>query len=339
MFLKNKIKSADFLRFLVVLIISLTASYTIIYTSIHFFSDSNPGGNDDALSYLSMYRGEQVDDIHWPSRVLIPFLARCLPNPPEWLFQINRNLSDSWLATVKFGIVNFFFLVATGIIFFYFLISLDLSISESLIGILLFYVSRPVVHSAGMPMAEAAGYFFLLLCWYAIQRQNLIMLAIGFLIGMFAKETIFLVFPIILVSPFKYKIRVISLLILGTIIYYILRCFGIYNINDIKLYLNMRLLADNFKYVLLSMTRFNKIIDLFSSFGILWIPALYALMRPDTPLLLHLWSYSIVIMLMVIFLGALDLGRILFCVFPVVIPLALYGMRYMLRNGRQFYFR
>lgn len=338
MFLKNKIKSADLFRFLVVLIISLTASYTIIYTSIQFFSDSNPVGNYDALYYLSMYRGERVDDIYWPSRVLTPFLARCLPNPPEWLFQINRNISDSWLATVKFGIVNFFFLLATGIIFFYFLISLDFSVTESLIGILLFYVSTPVVHSAGTPMVEAAGYFFLLLCWYAIQCQNLIMLAIGFLIGMFAKETVFLVFPIILLSHLKYKIRAISLLILGTIIYYILR-FAIYNINAIELYLNMGLLVSNVKYGLLSMTRFNKIIDLFSSFGILWIPALYALMRPDTPLLLHRWSYSIVIMLVVIFLGGLNLGRMLFYVFPVVIPLALYGMRYMLRNGRQFYFR
>ncbi len=81
---------------------------------------------------------------------------------------------------------------------------------------------------------------------------------------------------------------------------------------------------------MLRLFTFSKLADLFSSFNLLWFPALYALIRCNPPTLLYRWSYLAIVMLIMILLFGLSLGRILFYAFPVVIPLALYGIRGML---------
>ena len=131
------------------------------------------GGTFDAQYYVSMYKGEKVDNIYWPSRLVTVALARAIPDLPLCLFNPVRQGNDLWQVTVKFGIVNFILLVATGILFFYFLSFLGYSFLESIIGILFFYTARPVVQYSAVPMVEAAGYFFLLLCLYAILKENL----------------------------------------------------------------------------------------------------------------------------------------------------------------------
>ena len=316
--------------FLVVLILCVTASYTIVYTGIQSFREGEPsGGNSDTLDYLAMYRGEKISHVYGAPRVAIPLLVRSLPDPPGWIFDSTRRITDTWIATVKFGIVNFVFLALTGILFFYFLLQLDFSTWESLLGILLFYTARPLVQHAGVPMLETAGYFFLLLCVYAILREHYVMLVLTFLVGVFVKETVFLALPALLLSEQKHhKVKLISLLLPGFIAYYTFR-FYLYHIDVRELWFDTKLTSQA-REALFSAAHFNKLLDLFSSFGLLWIPALYALMHAKLPALLRRWSYLIVIMVAVIFLFRLDLGRILFNTFPVVIPLALYGIRGML---------
>ncbi len=316
--------------FLVVLIVCVTASYAIVYTGIQSFTEAESfGGSSDTLDYLAMYRGERISHVYRAPRVMIPLLARFLPDPPGWIFDSTRRITDTWIATVKFGIVNFVFLAMTGILFFYFLLQLDFSTWESLLGMLLFYTARPVVQHSGIPMLEAAGYFFLLLCVYAILREYYIMFAVAFLIGVFAKETVFLALPAVLLSEQKHKARLIFLLLPGFIAYYTFR-FHLYHIDARELYFDMRLISQARENLLFA-AHFNKLLDLFSSFGMLWIPALYALMYGKLPALLRRWSYLVVIVVVAIFLFSFGLGRILFNTFPVVIPLALYGIRGMLR--------
>ena len=315
---------------LVVLIVCVTASYAIVYTGIQSFTEAGPPeGKQDTLDYLAMYRGEKINHVYGAPRVAIPLLVRSLPDPPGWIFDSARRITDTWIATVKFGIVNFVFLALTGILFFYFLLQLDFSTWESLLGILLFYTARPVVQQAGLPMLEVTGYFFLLLCVYAILREYYVMLAVTFLVGVFVKETVFLALPAVLLSEQKHKVRLILLLLPGFIVYYTFR-FYLYHIGARELYFDMELISQARERLLLA-AHFNKLLDLFSSFGMLWIPALYALIYGKLPALLRRWSYLIVITVVVIFLFSLNLGRILFNTFPVVIPLALYGIRGMLR--------
>ncbi len=71
----------------------------------------------------------------------------------------------------------------------------------------------------------------------------------------------------------------------------------------------------------------NGLVDWISSFNLFWIPALYAIVRRLTPSVLRGWLWFIpIVAVMILFLGG-NLGRILFLTFPVVIPLALIGMR------------
>jgi len=324
--LKNITESHYLIKFTVVLIISLTASYAIVYTGIQSFSESEPGGNSDALIYLSMYNLKTVYG-HWRYRVLTPFLARALPDLPNSLFNNGRAITDFWIAKAKIGIINFLFLSATGILLFYFLLSFDFSFFESLIGILLFYTARPVVQSAGAPMVEASTYFFLILCFYAIRLNNLPLLTLCSSIGIFAKEATFIIIlSAVLFSELKNKIKAIFLLFPGIAIYLIFR-FYIYP-DPQETYFNINILIAWSR--LYSLIRFNKVMDLFSSFGLLWIPAIYALINRKGSTQILRWSYLILILLGVIFLLGPNLGYSLFYVFPVIIPLALYGIRYML---------
>lgn len=324
------LKSAAFFRFLTVLLICLTASYAIVYTAIQNFSEADPGGNYDALLYLSIYRGQEAPVKYWSSRIVTPFLARILPDPPGWLFSPQRELSEPWIAKIKFGTVNFIFLTLTGILLFYFLLSFEFSPAESLLGVLLFYSMRPVVQYAGTPMAEAVGYFFLLLCFYAIRKNNLILLAIGFLPGVFIKEAAFLSFGAVLLFErrfwrSRFALRALFLLIACSLVFYATRLY-IFHIPLGERHFSL-LTTNNLKNVLMGVFSFNKAADLLSSFGLLWILFAYGLIRGRPAELMRRWSYLVVVLLAVIFLLQLNLGRLLFFVFPVVIPLVLYGIR------------
>lgn len=328
-------KTSKLVLFFIVAAICITASYSIVYTQIQYFSYSSLGGNEDALRYLAMYRGEKLG-MPWRFRVLIPFFAKILPDPPRMLFSENRVISDLWIAKIKFGIINFLFLILIGILFFYFMNALGLSILESFIGVLLFYTARPIVQNIGPPVIDAAAYFFLLLCLYALKRQNLILLVIGFYIGIFVKETIFFIFPAILFSQFKHKIRALFSLVPITIIYLFIR-FYIYP-DPADDFFRLKYIFF-FKDQLFALFHFNTMLDLFSSFGLLWIPAIYALTLTKLPLLLKRWSWlAIIILVMTILLNdGGNFGRHSFNAFPIVIPLAMYGIHYVLeyckRNG------
>ena len=313
----------------IALTISITVSFAIVYTHVQYFTPANPGGNFDASKYISVYDGKEIEG-HWRFRPLTPFLARILPDPPHWLFSKHRDITDLWIAKIKFGAVNLFFLTATGVVLFWFLGAFGLSLFESLVGMLLFYTARPVLQSAGTPTADAAFYCFLLVCLYALYRQNLFLLVAGFSMGIFAKEAMFLVFPALLLSQMKRKTLVCTLLIPSTLAYFFFR-FYLYP-DSAERYFNLVYLF-RFTQQIFSLVHCNVLLDLFSSFGLLWAFALYALFYSGTPVLLKRWSWLVLLILgMIVFLGG-NFGRIAFKAFPIVIPLALYGIRALLAQS------
>jgi len=315
-------------KILVVLTLCLSVSYAIVYTGIQFFSQDSLVKIPDTAKYLALYHKEPVIG-HWRWRVLVPLLARSLPDLPGYFFSERRETTDLWQAKVKFGIVNFAFLSATGILFFYFLGALGFFAWEALLGVLLFYTARPVIQSAGIPMTDAAGYFFLLLCFFGLLRKDLVLLSAGFFGGIFARETVFLAFPACLLLPdgIRFKIKACSvtgLILLGYCVYrfYIFPDPG-ENYFNFPLVFSPAFQAGCF-------SKINRLLDLFSSFGPVWFFAFYALFLPKVPVLLRKWSWLILIALFM----AGNTGRILFPVFPVVIPLAVFGIRQSLRSGQ-----
>lgn len=313
--------------FIIILIICLTSSYAITYTAIHSFSEQYTEGYSDAFKYLAIYRGQLVSG-NLRFRILVPYLAKTLPEPPCWLFSLNRSISDFWLAKVKFGFVNFIFLCATGVLFFYYLMALGFSGLNSLLGVLFFYTARPVMQYTGIPLAEASAYFFMLLCLYALLRQKFLLLLLGFSVGIFAKETLFFIIPVILLSIFDYKTKAKALFLLApaTIVYLALRSYISPDQQEAKFILPFFIIVENHLYFLTHINRINYLLDLFSTYGFLWVPALYTLFFLKPYPLLRRWSWLIFIILM---MGG-ENSRILFLSFPIVIPLGIHWISHIL---------
>lgn len=311
----------------IILIICITSSYSITYTAIQSFSKQYTEGYSDTLGYLAIYRGQLVNG-NLRFRILVPYLAKILPEPPHWLFSSNRIISDFWLAKVKFGFVNFVFLCATGVLFFYYLMAFGFSDLSSLLGVLFLYTARPAMQFTGIPLTDASAYFFMLLCLYALLRQKFFLLFLGFSIGIFAKETLFFIIPAILLSTFDYKTKAKALFLLvpSTITYLAFRFYIAPDPQEAKFILPFFLIANNLLFFLTHINRINHLLDLFSAYGFLWIPALYTLFFLKPYLLLRRWSWLILIILMV---GG-DGGRILFLSFPILIPLGIHWISHIL---------
>ncbi len=327
--MSSKFYKNTYLSFAVILMICITASYSIVYSNIENFSVSNLS-NSDASIYLNMYEGKPVERCEC-CRVLVPFLAKSLPDFPKSLFSESRKISnDYWMPRVKFGVINFCFLVGSGLLLFYFLKNYGFNMLESIIGCLMFYTVRPVIQDAGNPMVDASAYFFLLLCLYAIQKENILMFFIGFSIGLLSKESVFLALFLLIFSNTKLKLKTLYFILPSLVVYLSVR----HALVKSESFLEMDYISTA-KYQLYALTHFNKLLDLFSSFGLLWIPAIFALKYQKLPQELYRYSLLIPFLLAIILFFGLNLGRALFMAFPVVIPLALFGLRYFWRDDKK----
>ena len=87
-------------------------------------------------------------------------------------------------------------------------------------------------------------------------------------------------------------------------------------------------LADGFVDQLRRLFTPNGFVDIVSSFNLFWIPAVFAAFRLPYPSILRRWLWIIALLMAMILLLGGNYGRILFMAFPVVIPLALVGIRH-----------
>ncbi len=218
-----KLSKNTWLNFIVVLILCITTSYSIVYSNIENFPELNSNGNADASIYLAMYKNKPMERYE-SCRILTPVLAKLLPDFPRTFFSESRKVSDKyWMARVKFGIVNFSFLVGIGLLLFYYLRNYGFNTLESIIGCLVFYTARPLIQNAGAPMVDASSYFFLLLCLYAIQCENILIFLIGFSVGLLAKESVVLALFVLMLSQMKSKLKVLFLLMPVIVAYILIR--------------------------------------------------------------------------------------------------------------------
>jgi hypothetical protein len=307
-----------------VLIICITASYSIVYSNIQNFVVSKVRSNDTSV-YLDMYENVSFGS-YQKCRILVPFLVRLLPDFPKDFFSEDRDMSkDYWMARIKFGMVNFCFLVGCGFILFYFLKNYGFNTLESITGTLMFYTARPVIQEAGASMVEASAYFFLILCLYAIKKENILMFCIGFSIGLFAKESVFLVLFLLLFSNTRFKLKFLYSVIPVILAYLWFR----HSVVKFECFLEMNHFSE-MKHKLYGLTHLNNLLDLFSSFGMLWFPAIFALKYKKLPKELYSYCFLVPFLFIIIVFFGLTLGRALFMAFPVVIPLALFGLRKIL---------
>lgn len=276
----------------------------------------------DVSKYLALYDGKDVSG-HWRWRILVPFLARIIPDFSPKFFSPERIFSNFWVAKFKFGIVNLFFLSGVGIVLFYYLVGFGFSMWGSLVGVFLFYTARPVIQYCGLPMADSAAYFFTLLCFLALQRKSVFFLFVSFILGTLVKEAVFLSFPALLAleGDKRFKLKSALLMVAVFMAYFLVRFYIWPDYEENKFNLPLIL---SFKYHIQSLSRFNYLMDLISSFSGVWILAGIGFFLSSTPKLLKRWSWLILLMLVI----AGSVGRIIFLAFPVVIPLAVGGLEY-----------
>lgn len=332
---------------LALLVIAGTFAMSMVYADYHAFEDVFSASHDardrvsnaDVAYYLQLYFGP------WPNpegsivsaakqyRVLVPFLARWVPDLPLRFFSPGRSaLRPEQSAAMKFAAVNGLFLLGTGIGLYHLIRGFGLPIRDSLIGALLFFGLKQVVWIAGLPTVESGYWFFLLLGALMVQREKAVLLAMSALAGVFAKELVFMVLALVLLSPIPMlrRMRLLFAFLPAPLIYFAVRLwlFPVYNDR----YFAGHYLESLGTAVRLVLT-LNGLVQLFSAFWFLWLPALTALWSPDLPLLLRRWSWFIpIILLGTIGFGEANLGTKMVGAFPVVLPLAAWKLAEWLQD-------
>lgn len=315
-------------QLILLLVIVISLSFSIVYTDVRTFDTQLIGtsGYSDTGGYLDMYFGKRGSFIG-THRPLVPFLARLIPDLPSCLFPSSRSVDASMMAAIKFGLVNLFFLIATCLALYVLERKLQFSFFEAFLGVILFLSSTTVVRSAGLALPDTAFFFFFTLGIIAIQQNSLLLLILVQAVGVLAKElVIILIGVLILLSSFSWRRKGLMLLtILPAIVLYKVVAYP----TDSPLFLARVLISKaplSLQEQLSAIVTPRGLVKLFFSFGLTWIPAIYALVACKVPVLLRRWSWLILI----VFLGDLFLfgnfDRTTFSAFPVVIPLAALGL-------------
>ncbi len=311
----------------VLLVVVVTLSFSIVYTNVQTFGSEMAAGMEfsDTRVYLNLYFGEGKNTFGG-TRLLVPFLASLLPRPPAWLLTSARSLDPIFVASFHFGAINFVFLVVAAVTLYFLQRGFGLPVWSSIVGAVLFLSLHTIVRTAGLPLVDTAYYCFLALCLLAVQRNRPFLLCVAFGLGVFAKELLLLVAPMIMLSTRSLRERVWLLVALlpGGLAYLMMRVFIIPSPPD--RYVSGAFLTGLPQHFS-ELINTNRFINLFLSFGLLWIPALYALFRCDVPADLKRWLWFIPILLVgMMALGASNISRHLVAAFPVVIPLASWGL-------------
>ncbi|MDP6511684.1 MAG: hypothetical protein QF878_00645 [SAR202 cluster bacterium] len=319
---------AEVRQTIVALIIALTVTYSVMYTSLQYFNSNNVAGNSDALTYMEFATatGDIESRRSKQARIFTIWLVKLVPNPPSWIFSRDRTVNDEWLLRIKFAAVNSALVVGTAMLVWLLLRRQEFSVMESYLGMLMFLGSLFIVYTTTIPMVEASNYFFIALGAYAIFSEKLPLYGLALLLGLFAKETAGIILPLALVTYPRRWFAWFAWAVPGLAIYMVFRAYSISTGEGDLGHFD----PEHLKGAIQSFTglfRFNQGAELVGAFGLLWIAAGYAALKGKLSSL-YRRQLLIVALLLLIALGfVVSLGRTVYMAFPVVIPVALLGIR------------
>ena len=324
-------------KWLVIALLCLGASAALVYppvTKYALFEPGLGGREGDVGMYVRMYQGTPLREIARPFRyrVFTPMAARLVPLPPHALLRY-FDLSDDKLVLLRFGLVNLLGLAVAGIALVALAEALGLPLAEALLVALLFYTSFPVVNFGGTPMVDTWGHAFLALGLVAMLRDALPALLLTGLFGMLAKETTVLLVPAALLLPASSRLKLMRLgaLLPGIAAYAALRFVllpGGYGfpsdpVNSIQ---NLVYRLGHGPY--LAWILFDGGTAFLAIWPLAWIGWRSLRGQPRAPLARLAWLVPPILLLP--FLIGSNIGRIWFYAFPVMLPLAVIGLRRVL---------
>ena len=312
---------------IVTILVSGTFSFAIVYANVQSFDIrvARETGLTDVTVYMAMYSGQEVAGIG-SYRPLVPEMARLVPDIPSTWFGSGHRADPATAVAVKFAVLNLLFLVGACLALFSLQLGFGLSEQQSFVGVMAFLAMRDVIRTAGLPLVDTAFYFFFLLTLIAILRDRFWLLLAAAAIGVAGKELVLLCVPLVLLSTLTWKRRLVLLAatVPAAAVYVAIRLF--YASSAVDGYLGGQSLFHAGEQ-LRALVSPNGFINLFLAFGVVWILAIYAFFKSDIPPLLRRWTWLVPLVSVGVILGQGNIGRSNFTAFPVVILLAVFGLK------------
>jgi hypothetical protein len=318
---------------LAVALLYLSVATSIAALSVARFDIERSAGPDIA-QYLAMYEGVPLDEVQAPYRyrVVVPWAARAVPVPPDVLFS-RPDPTGERPTLFRFAALNLVGLAAAAWFLFLMMLRLGFSAPESVIGGALFLCCLQPLTIGTLPLVDAWSYALLAGCLFALVRGRLSLLFALFSVGLFTKETILLVPVAALLLPAsrRDRMRQLAAFAPALVAYLLFRLVwfpadGLYSVASSRRF---------FFDVFVSGEQLPLLSRGLRSFGLLWPLAFYGwvALRDERDHALKRWSPLVPLILLLPFLLALNVGRVWFFAFPVVLPLAVAGLSSLWSGG------
>jgi hypothetical protein len=288
---------------------------------------------NDARYYIQMSQGNYDGVLsRYAKRFILPEMVRSVNrilNIEGFLSRYYEDV-DKKTAQLSFGVINILFLASTAFLFFLFTKNLGFSELEGLLGSLLFLTSFFVITYYTLPLVDSAGCFFVMACFYALQRQSIFWLAVSFLIGVFAKESTFIIFLASFFVVRSFRWGAVFACLPGILLYFLItggksgEASG-YNIFEIMMM--PALLKNNILGGFKDFSWFT-LIETVQLMSFAWIFFFWGLFRIKKPEFIKRQLWLLFLPLLVPFLvGESSVSRVAFYLFPIFLPIVMLGIK------------
>ena len=318
------------------LVLTAASLVLLLIGSASLFVDSflvvRPG---DAPKYFQFARAPlsppAAPSAPFKFRPLTPFLVWLLPTTPA----------------VGFAIVNLSALGATGVAFYYYLRELAFGVWIAVSGVVLFVLSPAIAYTVtNVVLVDAVGYLFLVCALWAAARDDLILFAGVLAVGITARQTVLFAFPVYVLYRFQIAgvrgaVRALAAALPAGVVLLGVRLFYGFSNETIAAIIARGVGAQLHK---LELSIFYIPYEVYSAFGTLWLLALlYSYRHIVTAsrfrLQEHQLNHEFLVAGLLVAPGAFlqplvarDIARVLYLVFPVMIPAGLAAVGTLTRR-------
>jgi len=316
-----------------IFLLFLGISFSICYWAMAKYDiDSDYKACGDAQYYMKMSKMDYADVCKpYRYRVLMPSLVYLLNEHMNIDTFLSRYYEDVGKKKIQlnFGIINIICIAFSGFLLFYYCLNLGFDKWQSFVGALLFFTSFFVVNYYSVPMVDSMAAFFVIAGFYAVLRGSAIGLGLSFLFGVFAKETTFLLLLLVILEDRKIFSKRLLYCLPGIVAYIVF--VNIFKYSEgwtiSKTLLDPGCLSH---YVSSFCAQLNVyfVIEGIQTFMFLWALFLYAIFKLNKPIFIKraLWLLLLPLILAPI-AGTPVVGRVIFFLSPIVIPLSLLTLR------------
>jgi hypothetical protein len=276
----------------------------------HFFLEPK----DDAEKYYRMsYDVFEKVGGNQQGRILVPFLVYLLP-------------IDHYAG---FGVVNLISLFLLGILFYYYIKKLNFGRIEAFAGVLLLLLSPTMIYTIrNICLVDIPSFLFILIAFYAMLIRNEKLYLIILIIGVLNKETILLTLPVYFFYRLSNSNAITAFKSTTIVAIPALILFA-----AMKIFLQPppvpaeTLIKAVFAYYK-SVGPLYLMSQTYMPFGSLWLLNIANLKQIDNLFLkVGIYIMTLVVLIETTILGGTDIFRIIFILFPIIIPISLYSFK------------